>query len=294
MASQLPGPHPMPLVRLNRKGRSEMTDRAADIVSPTTDRPLPDKTTAADARAQGRFGHDKPTVDNSIVLLIDHQIGLMVSTRDTSTVVELRSNVLGLARTAKALQLPTLISASNAQWQNGDTVPELKELFPDTAIIRRTGIINAYEDPAFRAASDAIVEQTGRRHVIIAGVTIGTCCTFPTLFASQRRVPSVPRHRRLRRLEQYEIDAAVARMTRAGTEPVTTFSLACEMQEDWKRETANAMLDPFFQNLPEYGYVAQNFWNNVEATPSPIHSPPSRDKTRRHTTPEWRARSSGR
>jgi len=202
MASQLPGPHPMPLVRLNRKGRSEMTDRAADIVSPTTDRPLPDKTTAADARAQGRFGHDKPTVDNSIVLLIDHQIGLMVSTRDTSTVVELRSNVLGLARTAKALQLPTLISASNAQWQNGDTVPELKELFPDTAIIRRTGIINAYEGPAFRAAFDAIVEQTGRRHVIIAGVTIGTCCTFPTLFASQRRVPSVPRHRRLRRLEQ--------------------------------------------------------------------------------------------
>ena len=80
----------------------------------------------------------------------------------------------------------------------------------------------------------------------------------------------------------------------AGTEPVTTFSLACEMQEDWKRETANAMLDPFFQNLPEYGYMAQNFWNNVEATPSPIHSPPSRDKTRRHTTPEWRARSSGR
>ena len=46
-----------------------MTDRAADIVSPITDRPLPDKTTAADARAEGRFGHDKPTVDNSIVLL---------------------------------------------------------------------------------------------------------------------------------------------------------------------------------------------------------------------------------
>ncbi len=23
------------------------------------------------------------------------------------------------------------------------------------------------------------------------------------------------------------------------------------------------MLEPFFQNLPEYGYLAQNFWNNV-------------------------------
>jgi len=240
-----------------------MTDRAADIVSPITDRPLPDKITAADARVQGRFGHDKPTVDNSIVLLIDHQIGLMVSTRDTSTVVELRSNVLGLARTAKALQLPALISSSNSQWQNGDTIPELKELFPDTAIIRRTGIINAYEDPAFRSAFDAIVEQTGRRHVIIAGVTIGTCCTFPTLSLLNDGYLVFPVIDACGAWNKYEVDAAVARMTLAGAEPVTTFSLACELQEDWKHETASAMLEPFFQNLPEYGYVAQNFWNNA-------------------------------
>ena len=61
----------------------------------------------------------------------------------------------------------------------------------------------------------------------------------------------------------YEVDAALARMVRAGAEPVTTFALACELQEDWKHETANAMLEPFFQNLSEYGFVTQNFWNNV-------------------------------
>lgn len=240
-----------------------MPDRAADLVSPITDAPLPNKVTASDARAAGRFGHDKPTAENSIVLLIDHQIGLLVSTRDTSTVVELRSNVLGLARVAKALQLPTLISSSNAQWQNGDTLPELKELFPDTAIIRRTGIINAYEDPTFRAAFDSLVEKTGRRHVIIAGVTIGTCCAFPTLSLLNDGYRVFPVIDACGAWNKYEVDAALARMTHAGAEPVTTFSLACELQEDWKHESANAMLDPFFQNLPEYGYVAQNFWNNV-------------------------------
>jgi hypothetical protein len=39
-----------------------------------------------------------------------------------------------------------MIASSNAQWQNGDILPEIKELFPDTPIIGRTGIINAYED----------------------------------------------------------------------------------------------------------------------------------------------------
>jgi hypothetical protein len=141
-------------------------------------------------------------VDNSIVLLIDHQIGLMVSTRDTSTVVELRSNVLGLARTANVLQLPTLISSSNAPWQNGDTIPELKELFPDTAIIRRTGIINAYEDPGLprrvrrHSRADRAPSRHHRRghdrHLL----------HLPDAVASQRRVPRIPRHRRLRRLEQ--------------------------------------------------------------------------------------------
>lgn len=230
---------------------------------PITDGPLPNNVTPADARAQGRFGHDKPTVDNSIVLLIDHQIGLMSSTRDTSTAAELKSNVVGLARTAKALQLPILISSSNAQWQNGDTLPEIKELFPDTAIIRRTGIINAYEDPTFRAAFDAVVEDTGRRHVIIAAVTIGTCCTFPTLSLLNDGYQVFPVIDACGAWNKYEVDAAVARMAHAGAEPVTAFALACELQEDWKHQTANAMLEPFFQNLSEYGWVTQNFWNNV-------------------------------
>ena len=39
--------------------------------------------------------------------------------------------------------------------------------------------------------------------------------------------------------------------------------LGCELQADWKLPTANDMLAPFIQNLPEYGFVLQNFWNNA-------------------------------
>lgn len=240
-----------------------MTDRKPDIVSPIADRALPPRVAAADARAAGRYGYDKPSVDNAIVLLVDHQIGLMTGMRETTSLAELKSNVIGLARTAKALGLPTLITSSNAHWQNGDTLPEIKALFAEEPIYRRTGIINCYEDPSFRAALEGLVERTGRRHVIIAAVTIGTCCALPTLSMLNDGYAVYPVVDACGAWNRFEAEAAMSRMARAGAELMTTFALACELQADWKSETAQAMLAPFVENLPEYGWVVQNFWNNA-------------------------------
>lgn len=235
----------------------------ADIVSPITDGALPNKVSPADARKAGRFGHDKPTPQNSIVLLIDHQIGLMAGVRDFSSLAEYKSNVVGLARVARALKIPTLITSSNAQWQNGDTLPEIKEIFPDQPIYRRTGIINAYEDPTFRKALEDLVAGTGRRHIIIAGVTIGTCCAFPTLSMLNDGYLVFPVIDACGAWNRYEAEAAMSRMSNAGAELVTTFALGCELQADWKLPSANDMLAPFSHNLSEYGFVLQNFWNNA-------------------------------
>ena len=165
-----------------------MTQRPADIVSPTSNQIIAPRVSADDARRAGRSAYDKPTADNAVMLFIDHQIGLMAGVRDFASLAEYRSNVVGLARVAKALKMPVLVSSSNAQWQNGDTLPELKELFVEEPIYRRTGIINCYEDPTFRKAFEDLVASTGRRHVIISGVTIGPaapsrrwrCCTTAT------------------------------------------------------------------------------------------------------------------
>ena len=61
----------------------------------------------------------------------------------------------------------------------------------------------------------------------------------------------------------FEVEAAVARMTRAGAEPVTTFALGCELQADWKLPSGTPLLDPFTNELPEYGFAILNFWNNA-------------------------------
>lgn len=249
-----------------------MSNRPADIVSSIKDQMLPPKTSAEEARRNGRVPYDKPTPQNAVMLFIDHQIGLMAGIRDFTSLAEYKSNVVGLARTAKALKIPVLVTSSNAQWQNGDTLPELKEIFAEEPIYRRTGIINAYEDPSFRKAFESLVERTGRRHVILSGVTIGTCCAFPTLSMLQDGYPVFPVIDACGGWNRYETEAAMLRMANAGAQPVTTFALACELQADWKLPSVNDMLAPFVHNLSEYGFVLQNFWNNANqhAVPDPF------------------------
>lgn len=248
-----------------------MTDRPADIISPTGSKVLGTQVAPADARAAGRAGYDKPTPQNSVMLFIDHQIGLMVGVRDFPGLAAYKANVVGLAKMAKALSIPVLISSSNAQWQNGDTLPELKEVFSDQPIYRRTGIINCYEDPTFRAAFDDLLSP-GRTHAIISGVTIGTCCAMPTLSMLNDGYQVFPVVDACGAWNDYESQAAMARMSRAGAELVTAFALGCELQADWKLPSGEAMIAPFTSQLPEYGWVVQNFWNNANqhAVPDPF------------------------
>lgn len=100
-------------------------ERPADIVSPIADQTLANKVSPADARKAGRMAYEKPTPQNSSMLFIDHQIGLMAGVRDFQQASGYKSNVLSLAKMAKALDIPVLLTTSNAQWQNGDMLPDL-------------------------------------------------------------------------------------------------------------------------------------------------------------------------
>ena len=187
----------------------------------------------------------------------------MVGVRDFTSLATYKANVIGLAKMAKALGIPTMLSSSNAQWQNGGTLPELREIFADQPIYCRTGIINCYEDPTFRHAFESLLADTGRTHVILSGATIGTCCSMPTLAMLNDGYRVFPVIDACGAWNSCEAEAAMARMSRAGAELVTVFALGCELQADWKLPSGEAMFGPFTNELPEYGFVIQNFWNNA-------------------------------
>ena len=117
------------------------------------------------------------TSENAALILVDHQVGLMTGVRDYST-GELKHNVVALAKAAKALKLPIIVTttARGSMW--GPTFPELVETLPGIEIIDRTSV-NAFDDARVAHA----IEATGRKKLIFAGISLEVCAAFPAIAA---------------------------------------------------------------------------------------------------------------
>src|ERR1700693_4003608 len=115
------------------------------------------------------------TSQNAALILVDHQVGLMTGVRDYST-GELKHNVVALAKAAKALKLPIVVTTTARDSMWGPTIPELVEALPGIQIIDRS-TVNAWDDPQVAAA----IEATGRKKLIIAGLSLEGWARFPAI-----------------------------------------------------------------------------------------------------------------
>lgn len=121
--------------------------------------------------------HERLTPDNAALLLIDHQVGLLTGVRDIP-VAELKHNVVALAKAARVLGVPTIVTATSPEmW--GPIIPELTEALPGVSIINRT-TVNAFDEPRFAKA----VEAAGRKKLVIAGVSTEVCLALPAIYAN--------------------------------------------------------------------------------------------------------------
>ncbi len=116
------------------------------------------------------------TPENCVFLLIDHQPFQLanVNSHDPTIVI---NNVTGLAKTAKAFGIPTILTTVNEE-RGGALFKQLQAVLPDQKPINRT-FINAWEDRRVVAA------HSGRRCVLpcppsTRWVTATTCTWSPT------------------------------------------------------------------------------------------------------------------
>lgn len=118
------------------------------------------------------------TAEDSALLLIDHQLGTMGWVQSIPF-EEMKRNALMLARTARILKVPVVLTSSMEEYAQGPLLNELESILPQEFAVRikRAGIVNAMDDEHFAAA----VKATGRRRFIIAGVTNDVCTVFPAL-----------------------------------------------------------------------------------------------------------------
>jgi nicotinamidase-related amidase len=117
------------------------------------------------------------TSENAALVLVDHQVGLMTGVRDYST-GELKHNVVALAKAAKALKLPIVVTTTARDSMWGPTFPELVDALLGVEIIDRSSV-NAFDDE--RVAS--VIAATQRKKLIFAGISLEVCAALPAITA---------------------------------------------------------------------------------------------------------------
>jgi len=173
------------------------------------------------------FHNPEPlTRDNAALVLVDHQVGLMTGIRDYS-IAELKHNVIGLAKAAKALGLPIVTTTTSADTLWGPAFPELSDALPDQTFIDRTSV-NAWDDPR---VADAI-RATGRRKLIFAGVSLEVCAAFPAMRAVREGFDAYVAVDASGTFNLTKRETALVRLTQAGVVVVDGASLMVEILSD--------------------------------------------------------------
>lgn len=197
---------------------------------------------------------ERLTPDNAALLLLDHQTGISIGIGDMSQDT-FKNNALAVAKIGQLFKLPTILTTSYEDGPNGPLMPEILAMYPDAPYIKRPGEISAWDNPEFKQA----VEATGRRKLIMAGVTTDVCLLFPAIAAVA---------------EGYDVYAiidasgtwnnmvqltAVLRLQQAGVKVCNWVSVSAELLGDWQKPNGQHVAQLYSEHLIYYGNLMKNF-----------------------------------
>lgn len=162
---------------------------------------------------EGEFKHvtyDRLTRTNAVLLLVDHQVGLVAGSRYPEP-QDLRKNIIGLARASKILSLPIVVTTTMSDGMFGPLFPELADLLKDQEIIDRT-TVNPFDEPLITSS----IKRTGRSKVIVAGINTAVCTCFPAISAVNSGYVAYAAIDASGAFDATELQTAMIRMTQAG------------------------------------------------------------------------------
>ena len=200
------------------------------------------------------FTYRRLDKDNAVVLMVDHQAGLISLVQDYSP-NEFKNNVLALADIARFFKLPTILTTSFDEGPNGPLVPELVEMFPEAPFIHRPGQINAWDNEDFVKA----IEATGRKQLIIAGVVTDVCVAFPTLSAIEAGYEVFVVTDASGTFDINVRNAALMRMQAAGAQMMNWFAVACELHRDWRNDM-EGLGNLLSNHIPNYRNLMSSYF----------------------------------
>jgi nicotinamidase-related amidase len=181
------------------------------------------------------MSYERLTSNNAAVLFIDHQTGLANGVQ-TQSPPEFINNVRALVRIAQIYKLPSIITTSSADGPNGPIMPAVAEGLPGATIVHRPGEINAWDNKDFVAA----VKKTGRKKLLIAGISTEVCLAFVSLSAREAGHDVYAVLDASGTWNKLVEEAAIARMVQAGIVSMTWVGVGAELLVDWRSATGQA------------------------------------------------------
>lgn len=179
------------------------------------------------------------------LILIDYQPEMFKAVRSMDP-KELEMNILTLTKTAKAFDIPVILSTVGVEMGvNQPTIEALAQVIPESRPIDRS-TMNAWEDKNFLQA----VKATGRKRLVFGALWTEICLAFPVVDALKDGYEVAIVADAVGGESKEEHDIAILRMIHGGAVPNTTTAMIAEWFRDWKSPRAKAgreILVPFLK-----------------------------------------------
>ncbi len=183
---------------------------------------------------------------DTALVLIDHQVGTMQLIKNLP-LERVKKHSLALAKAARVLEMPVVLTSSQEERVQGPLLPELQTLLPQAfaARVKRRGLVNAWADPDFR---DAVL-ATGKRNLVMAGVTTDVCLVFPAIDAVSEgfNVQAVMDASG----SPFELSEVLSqqRMRDHGVVLTATNTVIAELAQDWSTSQGQQLIQLLFSDI---------------------------------------------
>jgi nicotinamidase-related amidase len=178
------------------------------------------------------------TPENAAMLLIDHQVGT-VKLAVSTPYDEILRNTRALARTAIDTRMPLVLTSSQEDHFQGLLFDDLQQIAPQAyaARVKRPGVVDCWMFEPFRKA----VLATGRKKLIMAGLTNDVCIVYPAISAVEDGFEVQVVADAAGSPTKAADDAALRRMEKHGVTVTSTNQVMAELATDWASPTGVAI-----------------------------------------------------
>ena len=191
---------------------------------------------------------------DTVILLLDHQSGLLNTVKDVS-LPELRANVVLLGRLAELMKIPVITTASEPNGTNGPLIPEVQQSAPNATYVPRKGEVNAWDNEDFVKT----VRATGRKTLIMAGVWTSVCVMFSALDAKAAGYKVYAVMDASGDPSEMASRTSLARFVQSGIIPITTNAVLSEVHRTWNRPEAGEIAKLYALVSPNYAAVVESY-----------------------------------